>query len=142
VTFLLLAWQVRMALFVLASVISGMILTAILKNLFERDRPPLISSAIDGYVATSSFPSSHAMMSAVVYLTLGALLARLAHDLHLKIYVLGVALTAVLLVGLSRIYLGVHWPSDVAAGWTIGAAWALGWWVAAQLLSSRSDAKN
>jgi undecaprenyl-diphosphatase len=145
VTFLLLARQVRMALFVLASVISGRILAAILKNLFERDRPALIPPAIDAhdlYVATSSFPSGHAMMAAVVYLTLGALLARLARDLRLKVYVLGVALTVVLLVGVSRIYLGVHWPSDVAAGWAIGAAWALGWWVAAQLVSGRIDAKS
>lgn len=135
--FLVLARQVRMALFVLASVISGMILAAVLKTQFERDRPALVPplDAHDLYVATSSFPSGHAMMSAVVYLTLGALLARLVDNLTLKIYVLGVALTLALLVGVSRIYLGVHWPSDVAAGWAIGAAWALGWWVTAQLVS-------
>ncbi len=143
--FLVLARHVRMALFVLASIISGMILAAVLKNLFERDRPALVPPMIgahDLYVATSSFPSGHAMMSAIVYLTLGALLARLADNLHLKIYVLGVALTVAMLVGLSRIYLGVHWPSDVAAGWAIGAAWALGWWVAAQLVSGGIEAKG
>lgn len=143
--FLVLARQRHMALFVFASVVSGMALAAVLKNLFERERPALVPPVVDAhdlYIATSSFPSGHAMMSAVVYLTLGALLARLAHDLRLKIYVLGVALTVVLMVGLSRIYLGVHWPSDVAAGWAVGAAWALAWWVAAQLVSGRIDAKD
>jgi undecaprenyl-diphosphatase len=143
--FLVLARQIRMALFVLASILSGMILAAVLKNLFERNRPALIppvAGAHDLYLTTSSFPSGHAMMSAIVYLTLGALLARLVRDLHLKIYVLSVALSVALLVGLSRVYLGVHWPSDVAAGWAIGAAWALGWWVAAQLVAARVETKS
>jgi undecaprenyl-diphosphatase len=143
--FLVLARQIRMALFMLASILCGMILAAVLKNLFERDRPALIPPVVgapDLYLTTSSFPSGHAMMSAIVYLTLGALLARLVRDLHLKIYVLSVALSVALLVGLSRVYLGVHWPSDVAAGWAIGAAWALGWWVAAQLVAARVETKS
>jgi len=129
--FLALARRWRTAVFVLAATVSGSVMAGILKHVFERNRPTFASS--DVYIATSSFPSGHAMMSAVVYLTLAALLARLISDVRLKAYVLGVALVVTLLIGLSRIYLGVHWPSDVAAGWAIGAAWALAWWILAQI---------
>ncbi len=135
--FLILARRWRAAGFVLASTISGMVMVAILKHVFERNRPGF--TAPDFYVATSSFPSGHAMMSAVVYLTLAALLARLVADVRLKAYVLGVALVVTWLIGLSRVYLGVHWPSDVAAGWAIGAAWALAWWILAQVFPGQAQ---
>jgi undecaprenyl-diphosphatase len=137
--FLVLAQRRRLALFVLAAAFSGMLLAALLKDIFERNRP---APAVDAYLATFSFPSGHALISAVVYFTLGALLARLAPQWRLKIYVLGVALGVTVLIGLSRIYLGVHWPSDVAAGWAIGAAWALGWWTAAQLFPGDAEQRS
>ncbi|MFL5200128.1 MAG: phosphatase PAP2 family protein, partial [Microvirga sp.] len=85
-------------------------------------------------VYTASFPSGHAMLSAVTYLTLGALLARVHQGRGIKTFLLGTAVVLTVLIGASRIYLGVHWPSDVLAGWCGGAAWAsLCWFVALQL---------
>jgi undecaprenyl-diphosphatase len=84
-------------------------------------------------VTSTSFPSGHATDSALVYLTLAALLARTVPERVLRLYLIGIAILLTLLIGSSRVYLGVHWPSDVVAGWTLGAAWAL----ASSLLYSR-----
>lgn len=110
----------------------GMILSTVLKNLFDRARPDLVPHAVEVY--TPSFPSGHAMLSAVVYLTLGALLTRFDGSGRAKAGVMAAALGLVLLVGSSRVYLGVHWPTDVLAGWCFGAAWALVCWLAARRL--------
>jgi undecaprenyl-diphosphatase len=77
------------------------------------------------------------MMSAVTYLTLGSMFAGLVPGTATKIYVLGVAVLIALMVGVSRVYLGVHWPSDVLAGWCAGFAWALACWIAARWISAR-----
>jgi undecaprenyl-diphosphatase len=77
------------------------------------------------------------MLAALTYLTLGALLARAEERKRLKAYFLLVAATLTFLVGLSRVYLGVHWPTDVLAGWTAGASWAILCWLAARWLQSR-----
>ncbi len=130
--FLLLARRVRMALFVAVSSLGGVALGYGLKTAFDRPRPDLVPHAVE--VMTASFPSGHAMMSAVVYLTLGALLARLLPERRLRIYVLGIALLLSTMIGLTRIYFGVHWPSDVIAGWAVGAAWAAGCWLVSRLL--------
>ncbi len=107
---------------VLFSTLSGFGLNSLLKNLFERERPDIPHLTL---VSSASFPSGHAMTSAIIYLTLGALLARMEGGRKLKIYIFTVVITITLLVGLSRIYLGVHYPTDVLAGWTAGGAWAL-----------------
>jgi undecaprenyl-diphosphatase len=91
----------------------------------------------ESFVYTASFPSGHSMMSAVVYLTLGALLARVLPRRRMKLLVLACALGATALTGVSRVYVGVHWPTDVLAGWAIGASWAVGCWLVADLLDRR-----
>jgi undecaprenyl-diphosphatase len=133
--FLALDGKRRMALFVLGSVLSGLIASTILKDLFVRPRPDLVTRA--PYASGSSFPSGHSMMSAITYLTLGALLARSQERKRLKAYFFLVAVLLTFLVGVSRVYLGVHWPTDVLAGWTAGAVWALLCWLAARWLQSR-----
>ena len=120
------------ALLVLISVAGGAGLSSLLKLGFERPRPDLVAHLVDE--RTLSFPSGHAMVSAVIYLTLGALLAQVHGSIRLKIYILSVAVILTLLIGISRVYLGVHWPTDVLAGWCAGAAWAIGCWVIAAWL--------
>ncbi len=133
--FLALDGKRNMALFVCGSVIGGLILTVALKDLFHRPRPDLVPHA--DIVFTTSFPSGHSMMSAATYLTLGALLARSHERKRLKAYFLLLAVLLMFMVGLSRVYLGVHWPTDVLAGWTAGAVWALLCWLAARWLQGR-----
>jgi len=117
------------ALLVGGAVGSGAILSALLKLGFDRPRPDLVAHLSHAY--SSSFPSGHAMLSAVTYLTLGVLLARAHERRRTKIIVMTYGVTLTVLIGLSRIYLGVHWPTDVLAGWALGAAWAAIWWLIA-----------
>ncbi len=123
VIYLLLRRQKFLAAFIFITIWGGNLLGILLKNVFERPRPDLVSQG--SIVSLSSFPSGHAMISAVTYLTLGALLAHMQPELRLKRYIMGIAILLTVLVGVSRVYLGVHWPTDVLAGWTVGAAWAL-----------------
>jgi undecaprenyl-diphosphatase len=114
------------ALWVLVSVGGGAVLSNLLKFAIERPRPDLVARLVE--VNTTSFPSGHATLAAVTYLTLGALLSRVEARRRVKIYLLTVAMTLTFLIGVSRIYLGVHWPTDVLAGWCVGAAWAMLCW--------------
>ncbi|HWV52464.1 phosphatase PAP2 family protein [Pseudorhodoplanes sp.] len=123
------------AAFVFIAIASGVALSEGLKHLFARPRPELVAHLVE--VQTASFPSGHAMLSAVTFLTLGALLARIQSRRRLKAYVISVAILLTLLIGASRVYLGVHWPTDVLAGWCAGAAWAMGCWLLATWLQSR-----
>jgi undecaprenyl-diphosphatase len=133
--FLLIAGKRHAALLVLVSIGGGMLLSSALKELFDRPRPDLVPHAVQVY--TLSFPSGHAMLSAATYLTLGALLARVQPQRWVKVYLLGVAVLLLVLIGASRVYLGVHWPTDVLAGWCVGAAWAMLCWTAATWLQRR-----
>lgn len=116
---------------VVFTVVGGQLLSSLLKLGIDRPRPELVSHLAD--VQTLSFPSGHAMLSAVVYLTLGSLLAGHAASRAVRIFIIGAAVLLTLLVGASRAYLGVHWPSDILAGWSIGFAWAMACWLAARL---------
>jgi undecaprenyl-diphosphatase len=130
VVFLLVAGRWQVALFVLVAVGGGQIVSTLLKLGIDRPRPDLVSHLM---VETSrSFPSGHAMMSAVTYLTLGSLLARIVPERRLKIFFIAVAVFLTAIVGISRVYLGVHWPSDVLAGWCAGFVWAIGCWLVAR----------
>ena len=129
--FLALAKAWRLAFFTLAASASGLVASSLLKYIVDRPRPDLVPHG--NLIYTTSFPSGHSMMSAVIYLTLAALTARLMEQRRLKTYALSVAIALTLLVGVSRVYLGVHWPSDVLAGWAAGGAWALGCWTLASL---------
>lgn len=120
--YLLLARMRAAALLVIVSVLSGTLLSTVLKMGYDRPRPDLATMS---HQFTSSFPSGHAMLSAVTFLTIGALLARLAPTRALQIYAISAALFLTLIVGVSRLYMGVHYASDVLAGWCLGAAWAL-----------------
>ena len=137
VGFLALAKAWRPAIFTLLASGGGLLLSSLLKYTIDRPRPDLVPHG--NLIYTSSFPSGHSMMSAVVYLTLAALVTRLIERKRLKGYALAVAMILTLLVGVSRIYLGVHWPSDVLAGWAAGAAWALGCWLIARRIGLGGD---
>lgn len=121
-SYMMLARQRAEALLVAVSVLGGTLLSTLLKMGYNRPRPDLVAMS---HQFTASFPSGHAMLSAVTFLTLGALLARLAPTRALQIFSLSAAIFLTLLVGSSRLYMGVHYPSDVLAGWCLGAAWAL-----------------
>lgn len=120
---------------VLAATVGGLLLSTALKHSIDRDRPSLVEHK--SMVYTSSFPSGHSMMAAVVYLTLGSLLARIVHGRLLKLYCLTLAMVLTALVGVSRVYLGVHWPTDVLAGWCGGLVWALLCWLVARQLQRK-----
>jgi len=111
------------ALFLVFAISGGAIASSLLKMGFARPRPDLVAHLVE--VNTTSFPSGHAMNSAITYLTLGVLLARAEKDRHVRIYLLSVAILLTLAIGFSRVYLGVHWPSDVIAGWCVGGIWAI-----------------
>ena len=136
VGFLMLQGLHRIALFVLIASAGGWVLNSVLKGLFQRARPDIVPHLRE--VMTLSFPSGHAMTSAAVYLTLGALLMRVSERRATKFYCIAVAMLATLLIGVSRVYLGVHYPTDVLAGWMVGLSWALACWIAERLLERRT----
>lgn len=106
----------------LASTIGGLLLNAVLKLGFDRPRPQVFTWAT--HVASTSFPSGHAMSAAIVYGTLAYLAARLQSSRIARAMTLSAAALLIALIGLSRMYLGVHYPSDVLAGIVVGLAWA------------------
>jgi undecaprenyl-diphosphatase len=133
--YLWMARQWRTAVFVLVAVLGALLWIVLLKAGFDRPRPALVPHFTT--VESASFPSGHSAAAAAVYLTLGVLLARFQERRRLRLFFVGLALAIAGLVGFSRVYLGVHWPSDVVAGWTLGGGWALGCWLAATWLRRR-----
>ena len=135
VGFLVLDGKSHMAGFAAGSVVGGMAVATLLKDVFQRPRPEIVPHLV--YAGSSSFPSGHSMMSALTYLTLAALLARSQERRRLKAFFLLLAVLVTFMVGVSRVYLGVHWPTDVLAGWMAGTTWALLCWTLARWLQSR-----
>ena len=111
---------------ILLSTISGAIAVSVAKSIVARPRPDLVDHLVT--VNSASFPSGHATSSAIVYLTIAAVIMQIVRGRPLRIYILSVAVLLVGAIGCSRVYLGVHWPSDVLTGWGFGALWALMWW--------------
>jgi len=124
--YLAIAGKRSLALFVFLSVSSGWLVSTVLKILVGRQRPTLVPHLAE--VGDLSFPSGHAMLSAVTYLTLGALLSQ-GRSRTESAYIVGCAILLTALIGVSRVFLGVHYPSDVAGGWCAGAIWALSCWM-------------
>ena len=120
------------ALYVVLSVGSGALLSYTLKKFYARPRPDLVDHL--DTVHTASFPSGHAMVTTVAYLTLAAIVISYLETRRARAYVITVAVLVAVMVGVSRVYLGVHWPSDVAAGWALGAAWASFSWLVVHML--------
>ena len=128
--FLVLQTRYRTAIVVLLTAASGELLNSVMKHAFNRPRPSIVPHL--RVVYTTSFPSGHAMESAIVYLTLGAILMRASESRVTKTYILGLAVLLTVVVGVSRVYLGVHYPTDVIGGWIVGFFWASVCWLVAQ----------
>jgi undecaprenyl-diphosphatase len=118
----------------LVAVFGGVVLNNLLKFIFERPRPDFVTHLTR--VFTTSFPSGHATLSAITYLTIGALLARTYPTFEIGLYFMSLATFLTVLIGVSRIYLGVHYPTDILGGWCIGAAWAIACWTLMAWLQS------
>lgn len=140
VVFLVIRRQYHAAVLVVVAALGGVLLMNLLKAFFARPRPALVPHLTR--VASPSFPSGHALTAAVIYLTLATLLARLVEQRRVKAYVIGVALAITLVVGFTRVYLGVHYPSDVLAGWAIGLTWAVLCWSVASYLQRRGTVEK
>ena len=134
--FLFLARRRHSALYVLVASAGGGVLSTALKSLFDRPRPDVVVHLVN--VSSASFPSGHALGAAAIYLTLAVLLARELPRRRLRAFAVSAATLIVVLIGVSRIYLGVHWPTDVLAGWCVGAAWAMLCWLIADRLERRA----
>ncbi|MGH7010194.1 MAG: phosphatase PAP2 family protein [Caulobacteraceae bacterium] len=119
----------RAAIFLIAASVTGTVLVEGFKVAVGRTRPPTAMHLVP--VSNASFPSGHAAMSALIYLTLAALVARFSTRRRVETYALVLGVVVTFLIGLTRIYVGVHWPTDVIAGWALGACWASLWWLIA-----------
>ncbi|MGR3496879.1 phosphatase PAP2 family protein [Citreimonas sp.] len=133
--FFLMRGQYGSMVYLWTTVGGGILISGIAKEFFSRPRPDLVPHG--SIVHTASFPSGHSMMAAVAYLTLGVLIARVLEKRYLKVYVMAIAILVTVLVGVSRVYLGVHWPTDVLAGWLVGLGWAMVCVMGARALSRR-----
>ena len=140
VGFLLLQKRYDAMWLVIVATIGGALISLGLKEFYGRERPDISYRLIN--VTPLSFPSGHSMMSAIVYLTEAAIIARIQKNKQIRIYILSAALFLTFIIGLSRVYLGVHYPTDVIGGWTIGLAWASFCWFVAWYLQRRNKLKT
>jgi undecaprenyl-diphosphatase len=138
--FLLIQRKRLSAVLLVVGLAGGVALSEGLKAFFGRARPPEAYQAVE--TLNASFPSGHALLSTVFYLSLGVMLTRAFPRKRLKAFVLGTAVFIALLIGLTRVYLGAHWASDVIAGWCAGAAWAMALWLVAYAVERRQQAAH
>ncbi|WP_051330280.1 phosphatase PAP2 family protein [Niveispirillum irakense] len=132
--------RLALAGFLFASVLGGIALNSFLKAMIDRGRPDVVPHAVE--VLTPSFPSSHAMMSTITYLTLGLICARNLPGLNVRRYIMTVAMMVPLIIGCTRVVLGVHWPTDILAGWCLGALWVLFCWAVAARITGGQAASG
>jgi undecaprenyl-diphosphatase len=125
------------ALALLAYAIGGTLLGEAAKHVIARVRPDVVPHLVE--VVTLSFPSAHAMQATAIPLVLACFLADTQPRAAMRVYLLCVAALVALAVGLSRLYLGVHWPTDVVAGWSLGTAWASACWLLDRRLRTRAE---
>ena len=137
--FLILQRKRLSALLLALGLAGGVALSEGLKAVFGRERPPEELQAVE--TLNASFPSGHSLLSAVFYLSIGVMLTRAFPQRRFKAYVIGVAVLLTLLVGLTRVYLAAHWATDVLAGWSVGAAWAMALWLVAYAVQRRQQGR-
>lgn len=140
VVFLVIQKKRLSALLLVFGLLGGVLLSEGLKAIFERARPPEAFQAVE--TINASFPSGHALLSTVFYLSLAVMLSRAFPRRRLKGYVIGVGVLIAVLVGLTRIYLGAHWATDVFAGWSVGAAWAMALWLVSYAVERRQTVRH
>jgi undecaprenyl-diphosphatase len=140
VIFLIIQKKRLSALLLVFGLGGGVLLSEGLKAVFERARPPKAFQAVE--TINASFPSGHALLSTVFYLSLAVMLTRAFPQRRLKAYVIAVGVTIAVLVGTTRIYLGAHWATDVFAGWSVGAAWAMALWLISYAVERRQAARH
>jgi undecaprenyl-diphosphatase len=130
----------RQAWILAGAVLAAQVSSEILKTFYDRPRPTLVPHG--SFVYTQSFPSGHSTLSAAVFLTLATLIASVEKRASSKILIYVLALLVTVAVGVSRVYLGVHWPSDVLAGWSLGATWAFGAWIVLEWMRGRDVSRE
>lgn len=130
----------RQAWILAGAVLAAQVSSEVLKTFYDRPRPSLVPHG--SYVYTQSFPSGHSTLSATVFLTLATLIASVEVRASTKILIYVLAVLTTIAVGFSRVYLGVHWPSDVLAGWSLGATWAFGGWVVLEWMRRRDVSRE
>lgn len=126
----------RFLAILLAAVLGETLLSSALKDLFDRPRPDVVPHLV--HVSSKSFPSGHAASAAAIFLTFAALIAARLKARPARVYVFAAAGALAFLVGASRVYLGVHYPTDIIAGWSLGAGWAAIVWTAARRLARQA----
>jgi len=136
VGYLVAARKPALAAFMAGAVTGGALISTLLKHVYARTRPDIVAHLVG--TDSASFPSGHAMNSAVTYLTLAVLLSRAEKSVAVRRYLISMAIGLTLVIGFSRLYLGVHWPTDVAAGWVVGGLWA----AACSLLAKRLQSSH
>ena len=135
VTFLCLAGRWRYAALVVACAVGTLLVMMMLKGIYDRPRPTIVTP-ID-QPGDESFPSGHSMISSALYPTLAVLIARALPTRRLRVFTVACGVFMAGMIGISRLYLGVHYPTDVLAGWTVGVMWALVCGIVARKLAPR-----